>query len=169
MVDTSSSLMGVFFWEDRGVEFDSKPFMGVHLSWEDSLCPPMRVLIVAAISWERGRMGVEAPLPGSEGVCSAVCRRRPYSPVAANWRCHHFLLHARTAPPAVPSRGHTTGPRPTSNLKTTQNPSRGKRLKICSSCELLPNHFLLETPARQTSSCVCGHPQIPPTSSREKV
>ena len=53
--------------------------------------------------------------------------------------------------------------------KQPETSSRGKRFKICSSCELLPNHFLLETRARQTSSCVCGHPQIPPTSSREKV
>ena len=144
--------------------------MPVHLLWEDTESVDSGCYDMGVPYGRRGRMGVEAPLPGSEGVCSAVCRRRPYSPVAANWRCHHFLLHARTAPPAVPSRGHTTGPLPTSNLKTTQNSrSRGKRFKICSSCELLPNHFLLETRARQTSSCVCGHPQIPPTSSREKV
>ena len=67
-------------------------------------------------------MGVEAPLPGKQGVCSAVCRRRPYSPVAALWRWHHFLLHARTAPPAVAiSRAHGREPQTTSNLKTTPN------------------------------------------------
>ena len=56
MVDNSSSLTGVFFWEDGGVEFDSKPFMGVHLSWEDIKCVDGGSLV-----------GVEASLPGKQG------------------------------------------------------------------------------------------------------
>ena len=133
------------------------------------------MLTLAPISWEEEekRGGWEWRPPtwqgGSEGsVQCAVCRRRPYSPVAANRRCHHFLLHHRrhTAPLST-SCGHLEGKgrepqKKPQKLKTTsETSSRGKSLEICSSCELLPNHFLLETRARQTSSCVCGHRKIP--------
>ena len=78
------------------------------------------------------------------------------------WQCSHFLLHARSAPST--SWGHLDGTTTSSeNLKTSLKLRKG--VKIGGSSELLPNHFLLETLARQTSSCcVCVWASKDPSS-----
>ena len=103
-------------------------------------------------------MGVEAPLPGSV-QCSSLPtaafqggQRRSGGGTAATF-------YSTPAPHRRPAGGISTARRQATsseNLKTRLKLRKG--VKIGGSSELLPNHFLLETLARQTSSsckCVC--------------
>ena len=111
-------------------------------------------------------MGVEAPLPGSV-QCSSLPtaafqggQRRSGGGTAATF-------YSTPAPHRRPAGGISRARQPpqktSENLKTSLRLRKG--VKIGGSSELLPNHFLLETLARQTSSCcVCVWASKDPSS-----
>ena len=110
-------------------------------------------------------MGVEAPLPGSV-QCSSLPtaafqggQRRSGGGTAATF-------YSTPAPHRRPAGGISRARRratSSENLKTRLKLRKG--VKIGGSSELLPNHFLLETLARQTSSCcVCVWASKDPSS-----